>query len=113
MTIQEKTNNMEKIYIIEGHGVFEYLLKAELNNKAFRDKNKCEEAICEIAKKEYGEPKFSENSKFVKIVKKYWEGDFSFEEAEEMLGNKSNDAFKSAQYYDMKSIFHIREYTLV
>lgn len=105
---------MEKVYIFKSTHGYSYLLELGLVHKAFKSRVRCEEIISQMAAAQYGKPFYSEGSKYVKLVKKYWDGDFSMEELEEKIGskNKTEIAFKSALYYDFKSMFSIEEFEL-
>lgn len=65
-----------------------------------------------MAESKYGKPFYAENSEYVKKVKKYWAGDYSKKECEELIGSKKNTeiAFDSALYYDFKNMFWIEEF---
>lgn len=106
---------MEKVYIFNTHHCYSYLIENNLVNKAFKTRGRCEEIVKNICEKQYGKPMFSENSAFVKLVKQYWAGDFSYEELEEKIGSKetTDNVFNSALYYDLKKLFWIEEFEIV
>ena len=105
---------MEKIYVINTDHGYEELLNRGLTNKAFRTKERCEEIISEMSESNHGKPVYSENSEYVKLVKQYWDGDFSLKELEEKIGNKkdTDTAFNSALYYDFMHMFWVKEYEI-
>lgn len=105
---------MEKVYIIKTNHGYEFLLKLGLTKRAFKTRERCDEIISKLAEDNYGKPMYSENSRYVKLVKRYWAGDFSKEEAIEQFGEKVDigAVFNSALYYDFKRMFWIEEYEL-
>ena len=106
---------MERVYIIDTHHGYSDLLERGLTKKAFKTKERCEQIIAEMAEEKHGKPFYSENSKYVKIIKQYWAGDFSMEEAEEKIGSKEKTdvALDSALYYDFCDMFWIKEFEIV
>ncbi len=90
----------------------------------FKSEDDANKAIFELAKQKYGDhfKMVDEHDRTIRIVKDYWHGDFSMEEAKEKIEKhiKSkkleitfDDVMSSAVFYDFIGCFYVREVKVV
>lgn len=111
--------NIRKMYIIDSQ------FNLHFDGLLFNSKEDAEKAINELAKQRYSDKSFKlldRKDRSILIVKNYWRGGFSVEEANEKIKKhiKStkkditvDDVWTSALFYDFIDSFYVRELTVV
>ena len=114
----DKNTEDKVMYIISDHiGRF-------FNDVIFKSEDDANKAIFELAKRKYGDnfKMVDEHDKTIRIIKDYWRGDFSMEEAEEKIKkhikNKKleitfDDVMSSAVFYDFIGCFYVKDVKVV